>query len=176
MNWQQIDSDRPLRWRELSGDTREVLSGKLIGLWAAADDEEAFDKFTVDKQQALLLFTQRLITKNVWQTVKRINNVYGIGGVGMNFEAWPYLESTLDRNPDFTRMFAKRRKTSGGFYEKGRGKGVLHFFYKDGTSRRWHVHFDLYSPVYSLGTAMKHLRHEYFGTLRPDWQMIAETM
>jgi hypothetical protein len=43
----------------------------------------------IDKQQAMMLLVDRLQTKGLWHLVKRITNVYGEGGVGMQFEAWP---------------------------------------------------------------------------------------
>jgi hypothetical protein len=51
---------------------------------------------------------------------------------------------------------------------------VLHFLYQEGEPRTWYVHFDLYSPVHSPGSALKHLRHEFLGKLTPDWRMIAK--
>lgn len=155
---------------------RHSLSGKLAGLWDAPDDQTAFNLLAEDKQQALLLLTRRLGAKDLWNAVRRIKNVYGNGGVGIDFEAWPFLESALSRRADFTRSFAKRKTVAGGFYEKGRRTAVLHFLYHDTTPRLWHVHFDLYSPVSSLQSAVRHLRHEYFGRLRPDWQIIAAAL
>ncbi len=64
-----------LRWRELSGDLREALTGKLTGLWGAPSDEEAFDALAIDKQQALLLILARLRQKNLWQGVRQLTNV-----------------------------------------------------------------------------------------------------
>ena len=172
MNSQPIEPASILRWQELPAETRVALSGKLAGLWDAANDEIAFNALSLDKQQALLLLLQRLISKDLWQSVKRIRNVYGSGGVGVDFEAWPFLETALSRRKDFTRRFAKRTSVNGGFYETGRRNAVLHLMFRDGRTRRWHVHFDLYSPVFSVGTFLRHLRHEYFGKLRPDWRLI----
>jgi len=160
------------RWQALSRDSRELLAGKLTGLWGAPDDEKAFDGLVVDKQRALLLIAHRLQAKNLWPAVKHIDNIYGLGGVGIDFEAWPFLESTLSRRRDFTKRFAKRANVSGGFYEKGRQVCILHFLYSDGSPRRWHVHFDWYSAVYSLSSGLKHLRYEYFGKFKPDWTMV----
>lgn len=148
--------------------------GRLAGLWGAPDDESAFNSLSLDKQQALLLLARRLDAKDLWHAVKRVQNVYGDGGVGLNFVAWPYLENTLSRRDDFTRRFAKRKNVRGGFYEKGRRNAALHFLYHDGSPLRWHVHFDLYNPVFSPITALRHMRHEYFGKLRPNWRMIVE--
>ena len=44
-----------LHWSDLSIDTRELLAGKLAGLWESPTDEAAFDSWPADKQQAMLL-------------------------------------------------------------------------------------------------------------------------
>ena len=163
-----------LTWAGLSGETKELLRGKLAGLWGATSDEAAFDSWPPDKQQALLLLLKRMNAKQLWHLVKKITNVYGEGGVGLQFEAWPMIESTLSRRDDFTRLLANHKDTSGGFYEKQRAAAVLHFLFQEGEPRTWYVHFDLYSPVYSLGSAWKHLRYEFMGKVRPDWKMIAK--
>jgi hypothetical protein len=165
-----------LKWADLSRETKELLKGKLVGLWDAATDEAAFDSWTLDKKYALLLLLQRVCAKELWHLVKRIDNVYGEGGVGLQFEAWPMIESTLSRRDDFTRRFANHKDTSGGFYEKGRAEAVLHFLYQEGQPRKWYVHFDLYSPVHSPASALKHLRHEFLGKLTPDWRQIAKSL
>ena len=165
-----------LAWPELSGETRELLRGKLAGLWGAGSDAAAFDSWPLDKQQALLLLLKRMQAKQLWHLVKRITNVYGEGGVGIEFEAWPMIESTLSRRDDFTRRFANHKDTAGGFYEKQRAAAVLHFLYQEGEPRTWYVHFDLYSPVHSPGSAWRHLRHEFIGKLTPDWRVIAKLL
>ena len=116
-----------LTWADLSGATREMLSGKLAGLWGAESDAAAFDSWPLDKKHALLLLLRRMDAKKLWHLVKRITNVYGEGGVGLQFEAWPMIESTLSRRNDFTRMMANHKDTTGGFYEKQRAAAVLHF-------------------------------------------------
>jgi hypothetical protein len=161
-----------LRWRELTEEARDALTGKLVGLWGAVSDEAAFDLLTEDKQQALLLILSRMQAKDLWHLVKSIDNVYGEGGVGIAFAAWPFIQSTLSRRNDFTRLFANHKDTKGGFYEKGRAIAVLHFLFQEGNPRKWHVHFDLYSPVHSLGSAGRHLRHEFLGKVCPDWKAI----
>jgi len=165
-----------LAWAELSGETRELLTGKLAGLWGATSDAAAFDSWALDKQQALLLLLKRMQAKKLWHLVKRITNVYGEGGVGLQFEAWPMIESTLSHRDDFTRLLANHKDTSGGFYEKKRGEAVLHFLFQEGAPRRWYVHFDLYSPVHSPASALKHFRYEFLGKLKPDWRMIAKSL
>jgi hypothetical protein len=166
-------SETLLRWSDLSNDVRELLGGKLAGLWGATNDQAAFESLAIDKQQALLILFTRLHEKGLWHVVRKISNVYGEGGVGLQFAAWPIIESTLDRRKDFTRRFANHKDTSGGFYEKDRPFAVLHFLYQEGDPRTWYVHFDLYSPVHSVGSAVKHLRHEFLGKLTPDWRMIS---
>jgi len=168
--------ENALTWRTLSSETRELLSGRLVGIWGPASDEAAFDSWPLDKKQALLLLAERLNEKGLWQLVKQVTNVYGEGGVGIQFIAWPMIESTLKRRSDFTRRFANHKDTSGGFYEKTREDAVLHFLFQEGEPRQWYVHFDLYSPVHSMTSALKHLRHEFIGGLRPDWQMIAKSL
>lgn len=163
-------------WTDLSPETKEILKGKLAGLWGAETDAAAFDSWAVDKKYALLLLLKRLYAKELWHLVKRVTNVYGEGGVGLQFEAWPMIESTLSRRSDFTRKFANHRDTSGGFYEKGRNEVVLHFLFQEGQPRTWYVHFDLYSPVESAGSAWKHLRHEFLSKTKPDWRMIAKIL
>ena len=163
-----------LKWEELTPATRELLQGRLAGLWDAPSDAAAFDSWPIDKQQALLMLLDRMQAKGLWHVVKRITNVYGEGGVGLQFEAWPMIESMLTRRRDFTRLMANHKDTTGGFYERKRGEAILHFLFQDGEPRTWYVHFDLYSPVHSPGSAFKHLRHEFLGKVRPDWQMIAK--
>ena len=164
----------PLKWKDLTPHTRELLQGKLAGLWDAPTDAAAFDSWPIDKQQALLLLTARVNEKGLWHVVKRITNVYGEGGVGLQFEAWPMIESTLIRRPDFTRLMANHKDTTGGFYERRRGEAILHFLFQEGEPRTWYVHFDLYSPVHSPGSAFKHFRHEFLGKVTPNWEMIAK--
>lgn len=163
-----------LTWNTLPADTQELLRGKLAGLWGADTDAAAFDSWPLDKKRALLLLLHRLCAKNLWNTVKRVRNVYGEGGVGLEFEAWPIIASTLTRRRDFTRLLANHDDTSGGFYERDRGTAILHFLFQEGEPRRWYVHFDLYSPVHSAGSAFKHWRHEYLGNTKPDWRTIAK--
>ena len=161
-----------VHWAELPAVTRELLTGKLAGLWGAPTDAAAFDSWPLDKKQGMLLLLNRLHAKGLWHLVKRVTNVYGEGGVGLQFEAWPMIESTLSRRHDFTRMFANHKGTSGGFYERQRSEVILHFLFKEGEPRSWYVHFDLYSPVHSPASALKHLFYEALRKVRPDWRMI----
>ncbi|MCM3869639.1 MAG: hypothetical protein ND895_02925 [Pyrinomonadaceae bacterium] len=165
-----------LRWSELPARTREALTGKLVGLWGAASDEAAFDSLAEDKQQALLLILLRVQAKDLWHLIRSIDNVYGESGVGMGFAAWPSIQSTLSRRKDFTKLFANHKDTTGGFYEKGRPDAVLHFLFQEGSPPKWYVHFDLHSPVHSVGSAVRHLRHEFIGKICPDWKMIKQCL
>ena len=160
-------------WAELPAKTRELLKGRLAGLWGALTDAEAFDSWPLDKKQGMLLLLQRLESKGLWHLVRRVTNVYGEGGVGIQFEAWPMIESTLSRRGDFTRLMANHKDTAGGFYETRRSEVILHFLFQEGESRRWYVHVDLYSPVHSPASALKHFRYEFLGKVKPDWRMIA---
>ena len=163
-------------WANLPYATRELLTGKLAGLWGAASDEAAFNSWTLDKKHGMLLLLKRMEFKGLWGLVKRVTNVYGEGGVGLQFEAWPMIESTLKRRSDFTRLFANHKDTAGGFYEKHRRDAVLHFLFQEGQPRTWYVHFDLYSPVHSPRSMWKHFRHEFVGKVKPDWRLIAKCL
>jgi hypothetical protein len=164
---------RDIAWADLSHENKELLKGKLESLWGAATDAGAFDSWPIDKKYALLLILKRMSEKQLWRLVKRVTNVYGEGGVGIQFEAWPMIESTLSRRSDFTRLLANHKDTSGGFYEKKRAGAVLHFLFQEGEPRTWYVHFDLHSPVHSAGSAWRHLRYEIIGDAKPDWKTIA---
>jgi hypothetical protein len=168
------DGTQQLHWRELPADVRAALAGRLAGLWRAPTDEAAFDSLGIDKQQALLLLLRRIQQKDLWHVMRKVTNVYGVGGVGMSFDAWPFVVSTLTQRTDFTRLFANHKDTTGGFYERGRATAVLHFLYRDKPEmpREWFVHFDLYSPVHSLASVFNHVRHEALGGMTPDWRAI----
>ena len=168
------DPDPILTWNTLPARTRDLLAGKLAGLWNAPSDAEAFDSWALDKKQAMLLLVERIDAKDLWHLITRVKNVYGEGGVGLEFEASTRIESTLLNRRDFTRRFANHKDTDGGFYEKARGTAVLHFLFQEGEPRRWYVHFDLYSPIHSPVSAVRHLRHEFLGKIKPDWRMIAK--
>ena len=165
-----------LRWGDLSEDLRHALRGKLTGLWGAPSDEVAFDSLAIDKQQALLLIHSRMHEKDLWRLVRAITNLYGEGGVGLEFTPGAELAITLGSRKDFTRRLAKHRDTTGGFYERGRSEAALHFLYVDQTPPKWYVHFDLYSPVHSAGSAFKHFWLEYFGKVKPDWRVIQQRL
>jgi hypothetical protein len=179
MNWGAAElnpNEERMLWHALPHETRAALIGKLSGLWGAVSDEAAFNGFAVDKQQALLLFVSCLQAKGLWQAVRKIDNVYGEGGVGIGFAAWPVIKSSLERRKDFTRLLANHRGAAGGFYEKGRAGAILHFLYDRAEPPKWYVHFDLYSPVHSIMSALKHFRYEILGKVTPDWRMIAKRL
>jgi hypothetical protein len=172
----EVDQVRPLLWQQLRPDVREQLAGKLCGMYGACDDQAAFDGSSIDKQQALLTLAARLRAKGLWQVIRKIDNVYGEGGVGIAFSAWPFVRSTLRARKDFTTLFANHKDTTGGFYERGRADAVLHFLWVKGSPEKWYVHFDLYSPVHSPVSFFKHLRYEFLGKLRPNWKMIQKVL
>jgi hypothetical protein len=161
-----------LRWRELPVEARETLEGKLRGLYGASGDEEAFDNLGIDKQQALLFLAHRLGELGLWGAIRRIENVYGTGGVGMNFSAWPELASALRSRRDFTTRFARHKDNDGGFLERERVLASLHFLYVDGDERRWAAHFDLYNPWSSPMNALRHLFYEKLKGFTPDWRNV----
>lgn len=172
MTMRPVPVEAPLRWRELTLKGRVALERKLEGLYGYERDESAFDSLPVDKQQALLMLAGRLRELKLWDTVRRVTNVYGEGGVGMNFTAWPLLEATLSRRADFTRWFAAHGDTTGGFLERGRLRASLHILYVDDGERRWAAHFDLYNPWASPINAWRHLLHEKLYRETPDWRVI----
>lgn len=165
--------DRAGKWAELSEQRRLQYRGKLSGLFGHHGDEAAYDSLPRDKQEALALLADRLITLDLWQRIARIVNVYGKGGVGINFIADSGFENLLAGRKDFTWRFARRDNT-GGFFEKWRTRASLHFLFKEDAKgeRDWHVHFDVYGPMGSLVSVIQHLYYERFGKLRPDWRTI----
>lgn len=158
---------------------RAVLDGKLRGLYEHAADESAFDALDVDKQQSLLVFARRLVELNLWDSIRRIENVYGVGGVGINFTAWPFLESALRRRTDFTAMFAAHKDASAGFLERGRTQSALHFLRaarQPESGSFWSAHFDLYSPVAFPFGMWRHLLREKLRRETPDWRRIKHAL
>ena len=164
--------DAKLRWDELPAATRADLAHKLEGLYGHADDRDAFDVLDVDKQQALLLFVGRLTILNLWGEIESIGNVYGLGGVGMDFRARGYLTATLTEHPEFSSRFAAHGDTAEGFYEIGRSRAVLHFLRMRTVAPLWTVHFDLYAPTATPLSALRHLWREKVRGETPDWRAI----
>lgn len=167
----------PLRWRELSPGTRETLDRRLEGLYGHERDESAFDALAVDKQQALLVIVRRFLELNLWDAVRRVENVYGLGGVGMNFKAWPELTSGLQARREFTTRWANHHDTTGGFLERGVSRASLHLLYVDDEGQRlWAAHFDLYNPWASPLNAWRHWRNEKNRGSVPDWRTIGSSL
>lgn len=163
-------------WRDLREETRQALARKLEGLYGYERDEAAFDSLTLDKQEALLLLLCRLSELELWDAVRRIGNVYGMGGVGMSFTSWPVLLSSLRRRDDFTTLFASHKDNAGGFLERGRRRASLHFLHTDSNALSWGVHFDLYSPWASPLNAWRHLVHEKLRGETPHWKVIKNAL
>lgn len=165
---------RALRWAELPERTRAALARRLEGLYGGAHDAEVFDALAPDKQRALLILARRLSELGLWDAVRRVENLYGEGGVGMHFLAWPYLRRLLRRRAAFSTWFATHRNTSLGFMERGRRLGSLHVLYIEG--RRWEAHFDLYNPWASPANAWRHLLHEKIRREVPDWRAVGAAL
>lgn len=162
----------PLSWGELAEAVRAELAHKLEGLYGQQDDERAFDALAVDKQQALLLFAARFRALSLWPEIERIENVYGLGGVGLNVRARSSLTETLAAHRQFTSRFANHGDTAGGFYEIGRARAALHFLRVKADAPLWAVHFDLYSPSATARSLLRHLWHETWRRETPDWRAI----
>src|SRR5689334_8262536 len=111
MRESKSDAATALRWRELTEESRAALDRRLEGMYEGGAFEAVFDSLAVDKQRALLFLMRRLSALELWVMVRRIENLYGAGGVGMSFKAWPFIRSTLERRSDFTSWFARHRKT-----------------------------------------------------------------
>lgn len=163
-------------WRELPEAVRAALNRKLEGMYGGGDDESVFDSLAVDKRQSLLILLGRFQALKLWDTVRRIENVWGEGGVGMNFDAWPLIRSSLERRREFTAWFATHRGTAGGFVERQPARAALHILYRDKGARRWEAHFDLYNPWPSPLSAWRHLLHEKLRKETPDWRIIGEAL
>jgi hypothetical protein len=163
-----------LRWGELTEATRAALSGRLRGLYGGAGDAEVFDRLAPDKQQALLILARRLCELKLWEAVRRVENLYGEGGVGMQFRAWPFLKSALAGRAAFSTWFAAHSGTALGFMERGRRLASLHLLYAEGGC--WEAHFDLYNPWASPANAWRHLLHEKIRREVPDWRTIGAAL
>lgn len=161
-----------LVWEELPEALRADLTHKLEGLYGAEDDARAFDALAVDKQQALLLFAVRLRDLHLWREIESIENVYGLGGVGLNIRARRTLASTLNAHKRFSSRFAAHGDTAGGFYETGRARAALHFLRVKADATRWSIHFDLHAPSATAFSLFRHLWHEKWRGETPDWRAI----
>lgn len=176
MSVRSVAAQEVLTWMALAEELRGALERKLEGLWGWERDADVFESLSVDDQQALVILVRRFLELGLWDAVRRVTNVYGKGGVGMDFAAWPLLRSRLERRREFTTWFARHRDNSGGFMEKGKGGPALHIVYIDGDERRWAAHFDLYSPLSSPLNALRHLYHEKLRKQVPDWQEIDRSL
>ncbi len=160
-----------IKWNALAAETRAALAGKLSGLYGWSVENEIFDALEPERQQALLLLMRRFQELSLWDTVRRITNVYGRGGVGMDFEAWPLLRATLRRRRNFTSLMAGHRNNQGGFREKRANAGPsLHVVMVAVERAQWAAHFDHYNPVQSLSSFWRHIYYESFRGKLPGWR------
>lgn len=166
-----MSDEAKLLWDELPGALRADLAHKLEGLYGE-EDRRAFDVLAVDKQQALLLFGERLRALNLWPEIVSVENVYGLGGVGLNIRARPTLAATLAAHERFSSRFAAHGDTAGGFYETGRARAALHFLRMHGDAPLWSIHFDLHSPAGTPLSLLRHFWHESWRKETPDWRAI----
>jgi len=166
--------DAPLlTWSHLHEDNRAALSGKLDGLFGWSHSEAAFESLAVNRQQALLLLLRRFRELKLWDTVRLITNVYGEGGVGMEFIAWPFLRITLEGRRGFTALLAGHRNNEGGFRERKQLPGpALHVVMVERAKNRWAAHFDLYDPLSSVLDLWRHIYLEGWRQKLPSWRQI----
>jgi hypothetical protein len=169
-------SDATLRWDDLPEALSDDLAHKLEGLYGHADAAGAFDSLAADKQQALLLFAVRLRDLNLWREVESIENVYGVGGVGMSFRARRGLAGALGAHGRFTSRFASHGDCAEGFFETGRSRAALHFLRMKGDAARWSIHFDLYAPAATPLSALRHFWSEKVRGETPDWETIKSAL
>lgn len=159
-------------WEELPEAWRAALRPKLAGLYGYEDAANAFAALALDKREALLLFVSRFTELRLWHEVEKIENVYGEGGVGMNFSARRGLAAKLVRHRQFSSRFAAHGDCAEGFLEKGRSRATLHFLRMRDDAPLWSVHFDLHAPVATPLSALRHLWHEKLYRITPDWRAI----
>ena len=170
------EGDAKLRWEDVPDALADDLALKLAGLYGHADGREAFESLDPDKQQALLLFAARLSRLNLWREVESIENVYGIGGVGMSFRARPGLARALVAHDQFTSRFASHGDCAEGFFETGRARAALHFLRMKGSTALWSIHFDLHAPATSPLSALRHWWSEKVRGETPGWQAIKRAL
>ncbi|HEY0083520.1 MAG TPA: hypothetical protein VGB61_12070 [Pyrinomonadaceae bacterium] len=173
----ETHDDTTLRWDDLPESVRDGdLARKLEGLYGHANGRDAFDSLAEDKQQALMLFVVRLSDLNLWREIERIENVYGVGGVGMNFRARRGLYGALAAHADFTSRFAAHKDCAAGFLEKRRTRAVLHFLRMKGDASLWSAHFDMYAPATSPLSAFRHFWFEKVRRETPGWEAIKSAL
>ncbi|HZG52299.1 MAG TPA: hypothetical protein VEZ40_09190 [Pyrinomonadaceae bacterium] len=165
-----------LRWNDLPETLRADLFRKLEGLYGHADAATAFDALAGDKQQALLLFADRLRALNLWREIESIENIYGVGGVGMNFRARRGLGRALAAHDRFTSRFAAHADCAEGFFERGRARAALHLLRTKGDASRWSIHFDLHAPAATPLSALRHFWSEKVRGETPDWEAIKSAL
>ena len=168
--------DAKLRWDDLPEALGDGLARKLEGLYGYTDGRAAFVSLDADKQQALLLFAVRLSELNLWREIESIENVYGVGGVGMSFRARRGLSRALAAHGRFTSRFASHGDCAEGFFETGRARAALHFLRQTGDASRWSIHFDLHAPASTPLSALRHFWSEKVRGETPDWQAIKSAL
>ncbi|HEX9919635.1 MAG TPA: hypothetical protein VGA87_10735 [Pyrinomonadaceae bacterium] len=168
--------DAKLRWDDLPEAFADELARKLEGLYGHADAASAFDSLDADKQQALLLFAERLSDLNLWGEIESIENVYGVGGVGMNFRERRCFAGVLAAHGRFTSRFAAHGDCAQGFFETGRSRAALHFLRMKGEAMFWSVHFDLHAPAATPLSALRHFWSEKVRGKTPGWEKIKSVL
>lgn len=161
------------RWAELAAEARAQLAGRLAGLYGHGTDESAFDSLAEDKRQTLLIFVRRFSRFGLWGGVERVTNVYGEGGVGIEFVVRKDFSATLGSHPRFTPRFAGHGADSaGGFYEKRRPRAALHFLRMRAGPNIWAAHFDGHGPLAGPMSLLRHLWHEVVRGRTPGWREV----
>lgn len=163
-------------WDGLPRHLRPALEGKLAGLYGVVEDARAFDALAEDKRRALLIFLRRLGELGLWDSVRRVTNVYGEGGVGLAFIADAVLSHRLRESLRFTSRFASHGDTAEGFFEKGRRRASLHLLRAARGADEWTAHFDLHSPAADPFSAARHLWSERLRGRTPGWREIAAAL
>lgn len=158
-------------WDALAARDREMLGGKLSGLYDCGEaDGVVFDSLATDKRRALLLIASRYDELDIWRHVRRVTNIYGTGGTGVEFFADNHFTARLDAHPDFTTRFARHRDSSAGYFERRRRRGALHLLRANAEGDSWSAHFDLHSPVASPLSFARHVWHERIRGVCPGWR------
>jgi hypothetical protein len=161
------------RWAELPAEARAQLEERLAGLYGHGTDESAYDSLAEDKRQALSIFVRRFSRFGLWHGVARVTNVWGEGGVGMDFVSRDGFEALIGSHPRFTPRFAGHGgQTAGGFYEKHRARAALHFLRMRAAPNLWAAHFDEHGPAAGPLSLLRHLWHEVFRGRTPGWREI----
>ena len=162
-----------LGWAELPAETRAQLAGRLAGLYGHGTDESAFDSLAEDKRQALQIFVRRFARFGLWHAVERVTNVYGEGGVGIEFVTREGFHESLGSHPRFSPRFAGHGgPTDLGYYEKQRARAALHFLRMRADPSRWAAHFDEHGPLGGPVSLLRHIWHEVVRGRTPGWRVI----